>query len=103
MALTSSQISTSNTQIFAASGDQAITTVIFCNTDVVSSVQINVFAVGNGNVVSTATQILKNLTLPPTETFVLDAEKFILGNGDALYAQSSLNNVVCATVSSVSI
>lgn len=103
MALTSNQLSSGNTQIFSATGDQAITTIIFCNTDLVSTALINVYAVGNGNVVSTGTQILKNLTLPPTETFVLDSEKFILGNGDALYAQSNINNVVCATVSSVSI
>lgn len=103
MALTSNQISTLGTTIFTAGGDTAITTIIFCNTDIVNTAQINVWAVPNGNVVSTGTQILKNLSLPATETFVLDAEKFILGAGDAMFAQSTIPNVVCATVSSVTI
>ena len=103
MAITSNQLSTLGTQIFLSSVDTAITTIIFCNTDIVNTAQLNVWAVPNGNVVSTGTQILKNLSLPATETFVMDTEKFILGTGDALYAQSTINNVVCATVSSVTI
>ena len=103
MAITSNQLSLAGTEIFLATVDTAITTIIFCNTDLVNTAQLNVWAVGNGNVVSTGTQVLKNLSLPATETFVMDTEKFILGAGDALFAQSTLNASVCATVSSVSI
>lgn len=104
MAITSSQLSNiTGTRIFLATGEQAITTIIFCNTDNATACTIDVHAVGQGNVVSTGTLILKQLSLPATETFVLDAEKFILGNGDAIYAQATVNNIVCATVSSVGI
>jgi hypothetical protein len=107
MALTSSKVATTGTQIFLAAGDQAITTILFCNTDPNGTTALlDVYAVpynGGTGTVGTGTQILKSLVLPATETFVMDAEKLILGNSDALYATSSVNNIVCATVSSVSI
>ena len=104
MAITSAQIeSATTTRIFLASGDQAITTILFCNSSDVDDAMIDVYAVGSGGVVSTGTLILKQLSLPSTETFVMDAEKFILANGDAIWAQSSVDKAVTSTVSSVSI
>ena len=104
MAITSNQITSGdNTRIFLASGDQAITTILFCNTSDVDEAMLDVWAVSQFDIVSTATQILKQLILPPTETFVMDAEKFILSNGDALWARSDVDMVVSSTVSSVSI
>ena len=103
MAINSSVIaSTTTTRIFLASGDQAITTIIFCNFDSSTAATFDAYAVPNGGVVSTATQILKSVSLPATETFVMDTEKLILANGDALWAQSSVA-VITASVSSVSI
>jgi hypothetical protein len=104
MAITSNQIASGdNTRIFLATGDQAITTILFCNTSDVDEAMLDVWAVSQYDIVSTATQILKQLTLPPAETFVMDAEKFILSNGDALWARSDVDMVVSSTVSSVSI
>lgn len=104
MALTSTRISSaSTTPLFVATGDQAITTIIFCNTDEGSEATIDVYAVADGDVVGASTTILRKLLLPPTETFVMDAEKLILANGDAIWAQASVNLIVTATVSSVSI
>lgn len=104
MAISSNQItSADNTRIFLAVGEQAITTILFCNTSEVDTVSLDVWAVGNFDVVSDATLILKKLVLPPTETFVMDAEKFILSDSDALWAKADVDLVVSATVSSVSI
>lgn len=104
MALTSNRISsTTTTRIFLAGGDQAITTIIFCNNSEVNNTTLDVYAVGNGNTVSTGTLILNNLNLPATETFVMDTEKLILGNGDALWAKATVDEIVVATVSSVGI
>ena len=104
MAITSNRISsTTTTRIFLASGDQAITTVILCNNNDVSNTTVDVFAVPNGGTVGTGTVILNNLNLPATETFVMDTEKLVLANGDALWAQATVNDIVVATVSSVGI
>jgi hypothetical protein len=104
MAILSTVVTGTNTLIFSASGDQAITTVIFCNNNDNVSTTLDVYAVAAvPGTVGTGTQILRSLSLPATETFVMDAEKLILANGDALWAKSSAGSVVVATVSSVGI
>jgi hypothetical protein len=95
------------TRIFSASTgtEHAITTIIFCNTNAVNDTYLNVWVVPFGGVPNTAvTQILKSVYIPPTETFVMESEKLILGGGDSIWAQSSpsgTNNMISALVSSV--
>jgi hypothetical protein len=48
------------------------------------------------------TQIINQVEIPPTETFVMDTERLVLEDNDAIFAQSSLNNGITATISSVS-
>jgi hypothetical protein len=105
MAITNRLVYTTATTIFTAVGDQAITTVMFCNTDAVNTCILDIHVVPAPGVPTSATYILKSLNLPATETFVLDAEKLILSNGDAIVAQekAGYSQVVAATVSSVSI
>jgi hypothetical protein len=102
MAILSTVVTSTNTRIFDATGDQAITTVMFCNNNSITT-NLTVYAVANGGTVGTGTMILNSISLPGTETFVMDAEKLILSNGDALWAKSDAGSVVVATVSSVSI
>jgi hypothetical protein len=103
MALTNSLVASSGTVIFYAGSEQAITTVILCNTDASTDTVIDVYAVANGGVTGASTLILNNLSLPAKETFVMDSEKLILDVGDQLVAVSSEDLLVSATVSSVSI
>ena len=104
MAITSTLVElATTTEIFSATGDQAITTIIFCNTDSMTDVTLDVYVVANGDVVDASTKVLNALSLPATETFVMDAEKLILGNGDKIYAQASSDLIVSACVSSVGI
>jgi hypothetical protein len=104
MALTSSLISAgTGTQIFLAAGDQAITTIMFCNTDPFTDATLTVHAVANGNIVTTSTMVLSGVGLPATETFVMDTEKLILADGDSIYAISDVDSIIASTVSSVGI
>lgn len=103
MALTSTFVGTNTTEIFLASGSQAITTVMFCNNNASTSASLDVYAVASGGLVGTGTVVLKSINLPATETFVMDTEKLVLDTGDALWAKSTVNGIVVATVSSVSI
>jgi hypothetical protein len=101
MALTNTTlIANSNTNVFLSSGTNAITTIIFCNTDTINEGTISVYAVGYPNIVNTSTAILSNLPLPPTETFTLDTEKLILDNQDAIWVNSNVGTIG-VTVSSV--
>jgi uncharacterized protein (UPF0333 family) len=102
MALTNVTIlSTATTALFSSVGNNAITTIIFCNSGGADGT-LNVYAVANGGIIGTSTSILSSLPLPAGETFTLDTEKLILSNGDAIYAQATVNTVG-ATVSSVGI
>lgn len=88
------------TQVFLANGQHALTTIIFCNTSV-SDTTLDVYVVPFGSNATPSTQIMKAVSIPAGETFVLDTERLILENGDAIYAQTSVNQVVTATVSSL--
>jgi len=109
MAINNTMISNpSPTRIFFASTgtEFAITTIIFCNTNVAFDADLDVFVVPNGGVPATTNLVLNKITVPRTETFVMDTEKLILASGDAVWAQASPANadqIVCATVSSVQI
>lgn len=103
--ITNSKISnTSTTQVFLATGQQAITTMLFCNVATTTTAYLDVFVVPFGqNPGGTApNQIMSKVMLPPTETFVLDTERLILEDNDAIYAQTSAPNTIVCTVSSLS-
>lgn len=101
MAISNATVSQLGTNIFdCPSGEYAVTCVVFCNFSV-SNVTIDVYAVPSGGGVSTATQIIKSLSIPASETFTFDTEKFVLSTGDRLHATCSADNSVTATVSSM--
>jgi hypothetical protein len=103
MAIKNESLTTDGSNIFLCPSDQehAVTCVVFCNYSA-STVTISVYAVPTGVVsATTASQVIKNLELPASETFKFDTEKFVLGAGDRLYATFSANSAVTATVSSM--
>jgi len=100
--ITNTQIaSTTTTRIYLSTGQSAVTTAIFCNTDNSVTATLNVYAVPYGLNANATTQIMKGVTLPAGETFVMDTERLILENGDALYAQASSATIITSTISSV--
>jgi hypothetical protein len=76
----------------------AVTTVFFCNIDANMTDNLNVYVVQAGTSTSNSNMIINTQQIPATDTFVLDAEKLILENGDSLVAKS-LNGVIVATCS----
>lgn len=103
MSITNIQVkSTQTTRLFLATGEQAVTTMFFCNTSGTSDCLVDIFV--NPNAVApgtSSTQIIKALSLPKSETFVFDAEKLILSNGDEIWARATVDDIVVATISSV--
>jgi hypothetical protein len=102
MAINNVRIASTSTAVFSAEGQQAITTIIFCNTSEATDATINVFAVPFGSNAGVTTQIINQVSIPVAETFVMDTERLILEDGDVIYAQASQSDVITATVSSVS-
>ena len=101
MTIRNTQVATIPTQIFLADQQQAITTMVFCNVSTLTTL-VSVFAVPFGFNAGITTQIINEVEIPPKETFVMDTERLVLEDNDAILAQSSLNNGITATVSSVS-
>ena len=101
MAIKNTQVQTIPTQIFLAEGQQAVTTILFCNVTTVTN-SVSLFAVPFGGNVGPTTQILNTVVLPGGETFAMDSERFVLEENDAFYAQASSNNSITVTISSVS-
>ena len=102
MAISNSQITKTTSSVYTASGQQAITTAIFCNVSDTTATSVDVYAVPFGQSAGVRTQIMKGIALPPGETFVLDTERLILEDQDALFARAEDNNVVTVTVSTLS-
>jgi hypothetical protein len=75
--------------------------MVFCNVSTLTTT-VSVFAVPFGSNAVVTTQIINQVEIPPTETFVMDTEQLVLEDNDTILAQSSLNNGITATISSVS-
>jgi hypothetical protein len=73
----------------------------FCNTDT-SARTIDVYLLSSGNVTANiARQIYSQVQIASHDTFVVDAEKLALANGDMIQASASVNSVVTATINYV--
>lgn len=103
MAITNVQVeSTQTTLLFLASGENAVTTMFFCNTSEDTDCAVDIFVTPNGQPAGTsATMVIKSLALPGAETFVFDAEKLILSDQDAIHAKATVDKIVVATISTV--
>ena len=105
MAITNTAILASNTTIYTSSGNNAITTVIVCNTGLVDRT-LTLYAVANsGGVVGTPSatnMIVNSLTVPAGDTVSFDQEKMVLTNNDTLVAVGS-GTGMSATVSTLAV
>ena len=92
----------SASSIYTSSGASAITTIHIANYTN-TSVVANLYVVPSGSTASNATVIYSNYTITSYNTLVVDSEKFILANGDAIMANCSVPGTLTATVSSIGI
>lgn len=102
MAIINTALTTTPASVYTSSGNNAVTTLHLCNYTA-SPVTANIYAVPSGGSASNATVIYSNVSITAYNTLIVYQEKFILGNGDALYANCSAANSVTATVSSIGI
>jgi hypothetical protein len=101
MAIQNTAVTTTASPIFVSSGNNAITTIHLCNYSG-SSVQANIYAAPSAsNVANSGTVIYANVTVTAYNTLIIYQEKFVLANGDTIYANVSAANAVNATVSSI--
>jgi hypothetical protein len=104
MAITQAQLaSTVTTVLYESFGQNAVTTMLFCNVTTSTNATFDLFVVPftTSSHAGYLTQIIKGVSLPGTETFVFDTERLILEDGDKIYGQASNGGTITATISTV--
>lgn len=101
MAITSTELTTSNaTTVFTASGNTVISTVYLCNYST-SNVAVDIHAIaGNSVPAGNSNAIYDNYLIQQSDTLVLDTEKLVLSNTDVIQVVANTANAVTVTVSS---
>ena len=101
MAVKSVRLRNENLEILVPPTEKtyAVTTITVCNNSSTESSSFDMHVVASGDPVSAgqhdpnATKVINNLTLAPEETFTLDTEKIVLGEGDKIVFFSTLTLV----------
>lgn len=103
MAISNYRITTAGvpTAVYIAAGEQAITTIILCNTSDINDAIATIWLVPAGNARSNTNMIINEVSIPAKETFALDTERFIFGDGDSIFVESSVDNVISCTISAM--
>lgn len=102
MAIQNLVIGTTPSAFYTSVGDSAVTCVYLCNTSN-SSVTFSLHAVPAAGTPSSSNRIYDSVTLTAKDTYVIDMEKLVLSNGDALYAAASQASAITVTISAVTI
>ena len=110
MSLTSIAIGTTNTTVYASTGNNAITTMIICNINVfvdatptANTAKFTLYAVPSGQSVGNTNMIVNAIPITAGETLSLDQEKLVLGNGDTLIAKSDTGSTLVMTISTLAV
>jgi len=83
----------------------AITNILVCNTSLVDSASFDMHLVPNTKAVSNdITLVIRELLLPPKETFTFDSERIVLNEGDKVVfvAQPDLGNTLTTLAATIS-
>jgi hypothetical protein len=105
MAITNTELTTTNaTTVFEAVGQQAITVIYITNTTA-TPVAFNMFVINSDDSVGAAfdNQVYSTVELTANDTYVISQEKIILDNGDLIDIEANIADCVTVTVSSIAV
>ena len=100
--LIASTSSGSPTTVYTSSGESAVTTIFFCNTDS-SAIDVTVWIVPNGDTLGDEHMIMKELTINATDTFAFGSERILMGGSDTIQAIADTVDKVSVVISYTSI
>lgn len=110
MAIQSTAIGTSNTDLYVSSGNTAVTCIWVCNTATYNPADptngltyLDIHFVKQGAGITSTNLIVNQLAVPAGETVTFDTEKIILDNGDRVVASSASPANLVATVSTIDV
>lgn len=102
MAITNSTLTTTATAIYTSSGTTATTVMYFHNLNG-SAQTFNLYIVPSGQTLGNVHKVYGSHSVNSNDTYILDMEKIILSNGDAIYANASVNSAIVTTLSYVGV
>ena len=82
MAIAQAQIGTSIGDIHTSTNNSATTVIFLVILQV--SMQLFAYAVASGGTAGATNQIIKDLTIAGGDTYIMNAEKLVLSNGDKI-------------------
>lgn len=88
--------------IYSSTGSSAITTVHIANRTG-STVVANIYVVPDGSTAGDENVIYSNYSITAHNTLIIYQEKFILDDGDGIFANCDTASALTATVSSIGI
>ena len=95
---------TANNWLFKASADTAVTSIHLCNITSTDTT-VNIYLLPDDGSSAGPTEnnkIYNQLTIPATDSYIIDTEKMILANGDKIYVQNAdSTGQVIVTVSTI--
>jgi len=111
MAIANTRLTTTGlTTVYTSSGNNAITTIIVCNTgtvdltdETVRASDLDLYLVPNSSSATEATRIISKLTIPAGETVFFSEERMVLDGGDEIYVGTSSASKIAVTVSSLAV
>jgi hypothetical protein len=102
MSIAQGTISSSGTTVYTSTNATAITAVFLMN-DHSGTVVLDVHVVKSGDSAAASNKIIKSLSINAADSYVLDTEKLLFDNGDALYVIADVDAVVHTTVSYIGV
>lgn len=98
MALSQQRLNTDGITVYTSSGSTAITTIFVTNVSA-STVTVTLHLYESGGSASDTTAIWKDISISGKDTFSMNNERIIMGNGDVLAGTSGANNAINVTLS----
>lgn len=102
MAVTTTKLLATTSNVYVSSGNTVISTMHFCNTDTVDRT-FSLYVVGSGGTANANTIVYSNVVIPPSDTYVISKEPFVFQNGDFMAASGNVANVIITTVTYASV
>lgn len=88
MPIVSNVITTTGNIVHISSGSTAVTVLYLCNRSTTAA-EVNIHVVSNGSSASGNNIVYNSLPLKGQDTYVIDTEKILLGDGDSIRATTN--------------
>lgn len=102
MALSQSTLTTSASAVYTSAGNTAISTMYLCNYSA-SDRTVTIYLVQSGSFATNVNIIYKDVPIAAGDTYIIDTERLILGNGDSVQALASAVSSITMTVSYIGV